>query len=140
SRAMIDPLKAALFKILPHHVLGAAPSLKRDSEFAKHPVGTGPYIFIKANNQGEVLLSAHKSHFKGTPGIERIVMKSYADQTIMAQSLMYNSLDLITYVSPRDLGEVVGDAKLNVLPYDALSFSFFGLNTDRGILRDKRVR
>jgi peptide/nickel transport system substrate-binding protein len=140
SRAMVDPLRATLFKILPHHVLGAAPSLKRDSEFARHPVGTGPYSFVKANNQGEVLLSSHKTYFKGKPGIERIVMKSYADQTIMAQSLMYNSLDLITYVSPRDLGEVVGDAKLSVLPYDALSFSFFGLNTDRGVLRDKRVR
>jgi peptide/nickel transport system substrate-binding protein len=140
TRAMVDPLKATLFKILPHHVLGAAPSLKRDSDFAKSPTGTGPYIFVKANNQGEVLLSANKKYFKGAPAIERIVMKSYADQSIMAQSLMYNSLDMITYVSPRDLGEVLGDAKLSVIPYDALSFSFFGLNTDRGILKDKRVR
>lgn len=140
TRAMVDPLRASLFKILPHHALGAAPSLKRDSEFARQPIGTGPYSLVKVSNQGEILLSANKSYFKGAPGIERIVMKSYADQTIMAQSLMYNSLDLITYVSPRDLGEVVGDAKLSVLPYDALSFSFFGLNTDRGILRDKRVR
>ena len=58
----------------------------------------------------------------------------------MAQSLMYESLDLITYVSPRDLGEILGDAKLSVLPYDALSFSFFAMNTQRGILKDKRVR
>ena len=67
-------------------------------------------------------------------------MKSYADQSVMAQSLMFNSLDLITYVSPRDLGEVVGDKKLGVVPYDALSFSFFAMNTSRGPLRDKRVR
>lgn len=140
TRAMVDPLKATLFKILPHHLLGAAPSLKRDSEFAKNPVGTGPYSFVKANSQGEVLLSANKKYFKGAPGIDRVIMKSFADQSIMAQSLMYNSLDMITYVSPRDLGEVLGDAKLSVIPYDALSFSFFGLNTDRGILRDKRVR
>lgn len=140
TRAMVDPLRAMMFKILPAHVVGAAPGLKRDSEFAKAPIGTGPYSFVKANAQGEILLAANPKYFKGKPQLEQLVMKSYADQNVMAQSLMFNSLDLITYVSPRDLGEVMGDHKLSVLPYDALSFSFFGMNTSRGVLRDKRVR
>lgn len=140
TRAMVDPLRALMFKILPTHLTGAAPSLKRDSEFAKNPIGTGPYIFVKANNQGEILLQANPKYFSGKPKIDRVIMKAYSDQSIMAQSLMYNSLDLVTYVSPRDLGEVMGDNKLSVVPYDALSFSFFGMNTDRGILKDKRVR
>lgn len=140
SRAMVDPLRAMLFKIVPSHILGSAPALKRDSSFAKAPVGTGPYMFAKASSQGELLLQANPDYFGGKPAIDRVVMKSYADQSIMAQSLMYESLDLITYVSPRDLGEILGDAKLSVLPYDALSFSFFAMNTQRGILKDKRVR
>ncbi len=139
-RALVDPLRVMMFKILPAHLVGAAPSLKRDSDFAKAPVGTGPYQFVKANNQGEVLLSANSKYFAGKPKIEHIVMKSYSDQSIMAQSLMFNSLDLVTYVSPRDLGEVLGDNKLSVVPYDALSFSFFGMNTTRPALKDKRVR
>ncbi len=139
-RALVDPLRVMMFKILPNHVVGAAPSLSRDSEFAKNPTGTGPYQFVKANPQGEVLLTANARYFKGKPAIENIVMKAYSDQSIMAQSLMFNSLDLVTYVSPRDLGEVMGDAKLSVVPYDALSFTFFGMNTQRGALKDKRVR
>jgi peptide/nickel transport system substrate-binding protein len=140
TRALLDPLRAMLFKIVPAHVLGAAPALKRDGSFAKTPIGTGPYTFVKASPQGEVLLEANAGYFGGKPTIDRIVMKAYADQSIMAQSLMYESLDLITYVSPRDLGEILGDNKLSVLPYDALSFSFFAMNTQRGILKDKRVR
>jgi peptide/nickel transport system substrate-binding protein len=139
-RALVDPLRVMMFKILPNHVVGAAPSLSRDSDFAKNPIGTGPYQFVKANAQGEVLLSSNARYFKGKPAIENIVMKAYSDQSVMAQSLMFNSLDLVTYVSPRDLGEVMGDAKLSVVPYDALSFSFFGMNTQRGALKDKRVR
>jgi peptide/nickel transport system substrate-binding protein len=140
TRALLDPLRAMLFKIVPAHVLGAAPALKRDGSFAKNPIGTGPYTFVKATPQGEALLEANAAYFGGKPTIDRIVMKAYADQSIMAQSLMYESLDLITYVSPRDLGEILGDNKLSVLPYDALSFSFFAMNTQRGILKDKRVR
>jgi peptide/nickel transport system substrate-binding protein len=139
-RALVDPLRVMMFKVLPAHIVGASPSLRRDSDFAKNPVGTGPYAFVKANAQGEVLLQANAKHFGGKPKIDRLVMKAYADHNVMAQSLMFNSLDLVTYVSPRDLGEILGDNNLGVVPYDALSFSFFGMNTTRTALKDKRVR
>jgi len=140
KRAVVDPLKYMLFKILPSHKLGAAPSLKRSSGFTKAPIGTGPYVFEKSNSQGEVLLHANAKYFRGKPNMGKIVMKSYADQSVMSQSLMFKSLDLVTYVSPRDLGEILGDKTLSVVPYDALSFSFFAMNTSRGILKNKRVR
>ena len=140
SRALTDPMRTLMFKILPAHILGSAPALLRSSEFAKHPVGTGPYSVVKVSGHGEVLLTANSKYFRGAPQIPHIVMKAYSDQNVMAQSLMFNSLDLVTYVSPRDLGEMMGDSKLNVVPYDALSFSFFAMNNARGVLRDKRVR
>ena len=140
SRAMTDPLRLLTFKILPAHVLGSTAYLTRGSEFAHHPIGTGPYSFVRATSGGEVMLSANQKYFRGRPQIPQMVMKSYADQNVMAQSLMFNSLDLVTYVSPRDLGELLGDNKLVVVPYDALSYSFFAMNTSRGILKDKRVR
>jgi peptide/nickel transport system substrate-binding protein len=140
ARAVLDPLRAMTFKILPAASLGATPTLRRDAAFVKQPIGTGPYRFVKATPQGEIVLAANDAYFGGKPKIPQIVMKAYADQNVMAQSLMFDSIDLVTYVSPRDLGEVGGDARLSVLPYDALSFSFVALNTQRGVLKDKRVR
>lgn len=140
ARAMTDPLRVMGFKILPAHILASTPALRRDSKFASMPVGTGPYRLLKVNDHGEVVLEAFNRYFAGKPTIPTIVMKSYADQSVMAQSLMFNSLDLITWVSPRDLSEIMGDRNLGVIPYDALSFSFFAMNTSRGILGDKRVR
>ncbi|NDE15814.1 hypothetical protein EBZ80_12875 [bacterium] len=141
-RASSDPLRMLMFKVLPATAFSGmkAGGLFRDSSFAQQPVGTGPYQFIKSNKQGEVLLRANKAYFGGAPKIETIVMKSYADQSVMAQSLMFNSLDLITYVSPRDLGEIMADKRLLLLPYDALSYSFVGLNNSRPVLADRRVR
>ena len=139
-RALMDPLKACTFKILPAHKLGSSPSLKRSSQFSKKPIGTGPYAFIKNSAQGEVLLEANNKYFRGAPQIKQLVMMSFSDQSIMAQSLMFNSLDLITYVSPRDIGEILGDKNLTAVPYDALSFSFFAMNTERTLLKDRRVR
>ena len=141
-RAVSDPLRMLMFKVLPASAfVGNKPgALFRESSFAQHPIGTGPYQFIKSNKQGEVLLRANSSYFGGIPKIETIVMKSYADQSVMAQSLMFNALDLITYVSPRDLAEIMADKRLLLLPYDALSYSFVALNTSRPALSDRRVR
>lgn len=140
NRAMVDPLQALLFKILPAHALKDSKALKRQSSFAMKPIGTGAYQIEKINDQGEVLLTANDEYFRGKPKIKHILMKPFNDQTIMAQSLMFNALDLITYVSPRDFGEVSGDQKISLMPYDALSFSFLAMNNSRGPMKDKRFR
>jgi peptide/nickel transport system substrate-binding protein len=140
SRSSIDPLRFMTFKIMPDYLLGSLAALKRVSEFAAKPVGTGPFRFVDANAQGELLLEANSGYYGAKPTIERMVMKAYSDQNVMSQALMFNSLDLVTYVSPRDLNEILGDKKLKTVPYDALSFSFIATNTERGILKDKRVR
>lgn len=140
SRAAMDPMRYLMFKILPDHIVGKAGYLKRDSEFSKNPIGTGPYKFVSYSQSGEVLLAANDEYYEGVPKIKNIIMKNYADQNIMAQSLMYGALDLVTYVSPRSLDEVVGDKRLGVVPYDALSYSFIALNNQKGVLKNKTVR
>lgn len=140
KRAVVDPLRHLTFKILPAHHLSAADGFTRDSFLTKNPVGTGPYRFEKASAQGEVLVAANEGYFGGKPIIPSIVLKTYSDQSVMAQSLMFNSLDLITYVSPRDLDEITADKRLRVVPYDALSYSFFAHNTARPVLKDRNVR
>ena len=139
-RALSDPIRPLLFKVLPDHILGKVDVLKRDDAFVKQPVGTGPYQFAKTNAQGEILLQANTSYWRGLVKIPQIVMKPYADRTIMAQSLMYKALDLVTFISPKDTNEIRGDRQLRLIPYDALSFSFLALNNLHPVLKDRRVR
>ncbi len=138
-RAVFDPLVAMIFKILPAHKF-RQPQITKDSDFVKAPLGTGPYMFDEAHSQGEMRLKANLQYFKGAPHIKEIIMKSYADQTVMTQSLLFKSLDLVTYVSPRDLSEVEGDASYHVVPYDGLSYSFIAMNIKNSFLKDKKVR
>ena len=67
-------------------------------------------------------------------------MKFYADKNVMSQSLLYKALDLVTFVSPRDLNEIMGDKSLSLIPYDAQSFSFFAMNNKSQVLRNPAVR
>ena len=67
------------------------------------PIGTGKYRFVKLNKTGEILLKRNEQYFGKKPNIEEIIMKFYADKNVMSQSLLYKALDLVTFVSPRDL-------------------------------------
>src|SRR5438046_8788846 len=58
----------------------------------------------------------------------------------MAQALMFNAVDMIVLVNPRNLPEVQGDKRFVLQPYNALSYSFFGYNVRNPLLADRRVR
>src|SRR5258708_8810299 len=58
----------------------------------------------------------------------------------MAQALMFNAIDMIVLVNPRNLPEVQGDKRFVLQPYNALSYSFFGYNVRNPLLADRRVR
>jgi len=139
-RSLKDPLKNLMFKILPHHQLKNISGLNRQSEFSQRPVGTGPYQLSNKTSQGELLLKASNHYYQGKVGIPSILVRSFNDPTIMAQALMYNSINLIPYVSPRDLPEVSQDAKIGIIPYDALSFTFIAFNNRRTYLKKKWFR
>jgi peptide/nickel transport system substrate-binding protein len=58
----------------------------------------------------------------------------------MTQALMFNAIDMIVLVNPRDIPEIQGDKRFILQPYNALSYSFFGYNVRNPLLADKRVR
>ena len=53
---------------------------------------------------------------------------------------MFNAIDMIVLVNPRDIPEIQGDKRFILQPYNALSYSFFGYNIRNPLLADKRVR
>lgn len=138
TRALKDPLRPLLIKILPHTMLSQG--LDRNSDIAKNPVGTGPYRVIKISPQGEVLLERNSGYFGAKPSIDKIIMKPFTDPTILSQSLMYGGVDLSTKVTNQDLQEVMADNRLEVVSYDNLSYSFLAFNLRKKLLGDKKFR
>ena len=52
----------------------------------------------------------------------------------MTQALMFNAIDMIVLVNPRDIPEIQGDKRFVLQPYNALSYSFFGYNIRNPLL------
>lgn len=140
KRPILNALAKFSFKIIPRHGPANSQFLTREDPFARSPIGTGPYMLKTVTGDGEVVLLANPDYFKGRAHIDKFIAKPFADQNIMAQALMFNAVDMIVLVNPRNLPEVQGDKRFVLQPYNALSYSFFGYNLRNPLLAERRVR
>jgi peptide/nickel transport system substrate-binding protein len=140
KRPVLNALGKLTFKVIPKHALEGRDWLTRTDPFVQNPIGTGPYKLDRVGGDGEYVLVANDRYYKGRPHIDRIVMRPFADQNIMTQALLFNALDMIVQVSPKDLPQIDGDKRFVLTPYNALSYSFFAYNLRHPVLADRRVR
>ena len=140
KRPILNALAKFSFKIIPRHGPRNPQFLTREDPFVRAPIGTGPYILRTVTGDGEVVLQANPDYFKGRAHIDKFIAKPFADQNIMTQAMMFNAVDMIVLVNPRNLPEVQGDKRFVLQPYNALSYSFFGYNLRNPMLADRKVR
>jgi peptide/nickel transport system substrate-binding protein len=140
KRPILNALAKFSFKIIPQHGPTNKEFLTRDDPFVQRPIGTGPYQLKTVTPEREIVLTANEGYFKGRAHINQFSAKPFADQNIMTQALMFNAIDMIVLVNPRDIPEIEGDKRFVLKSYNALSYSFFGYNMRNPLLADKRVR
>jgi peptide/nickel transport system substrate-binding protein len=140
KRPILNALAKFSFKVIPKHGPSNPLYLTRDDPFVRNPIGTGPYILKNITAEREIILTANENYFKARPHVDKFIAKPFADQNIMTQALMFNAIDMIVLVNPRDIPELQGDKRFILQPYNALSYSFFGYNVRNPLLADKRVR
>jgi peptide/nickel transport system substrate-binding protein len=143
TKPLLNVFGRFTFKIMPSFMLEDVSFLRGDEDLLiyKHPIGTGPYMFQSQHgSSAEVVLKANGNFHLGTPYIGKIVMRPFADQNIITQTLLFGGIDMEVRVPSRDIAEIQGDSRFELAPYSTLSYSFFGYNMRNPILAIKEVR
>ena len=96
--------------ILPKHLLIGKDL--RHTEFNYHPIGTGLYKFVTSPHGGEgqgeggfsneIILKANEDYFNGRPYLDKIIVKTFANQKIMWARLMRGEIDFSSGINPSD--------------------------------------
>jgi peptide/nickel transport system substrate-binding protein len=140
KRPVVNALGRLSFKVLPTFALKRPDLLSRDDPFVQEPVGTGPFQLSQVSAEGDVVMEANPGYYKGRPHLDRMVLKPFADKNVLTQGLLFNAVDMIVEVNPRDIAQIEGDKRFNLYPYNALSYAFFGHNCRNPHLAKKEVR
>ncbi|HWT05373.1 MAG TPA: peptide ABC transporter substrate-binding protein [Xanthomonadales bacterium] len=126
------------YRVLPHHLLEHETSLDR-ADFNTHPVGTGPYKFVRWDRAQSVTYEANAAYFGGAPHIPKIVVRIIPDFTTLAVELRTHHVDL-GRLDPNGFNLLRGAEGIDGELITANAFGAYLLNMARPPLDDLRVR
>jgi peptide/nickel transport system substrate-binding protein len=129
------------FSIMPAHLLEGQDVTT--SPLARHPIGTGPYIFKEWETGQRIVLDANPDYFEGEPYIQRVIYRVIPDQATMFLELKNQSIDLMSltpaqYTRQTDTKEFKRD--YNRYKYLANGYTYLGFNLDDPKFKSRKVR
>lgn len=133
------PEDKLFFKILPAHAFNNNTKISRTDPFRTKPLGTGPYSLVRYNDDNSVTFQAHAGYRRAV-GIPEIVMREVSDKNYQAKLLIYESLEALVRVLPRDLAMLKNNRKVELYPYQTNSWWYVGFNLKRAPFDDIHVR
>ena len=126
------PTNLVIPQIIP---AGAGPDI------ASHPVGTGPYRFVRHLPDDRVELAAFEDYWAGRPANEGLVLRVVPDEVMRGLELRKGTIDVVVNdVSPDILYQLRRDEHLQTTTAPGVDYQYIGINLLDPALGDVRVR
>jgi peptide/nickel transport system substrate-binding protein len=111
------------------------------AEISSHPVGSGPFRFVSAQLDKEVIVERNPDYWGAKARLERVRFMVVPDTTTRALELRKGSADLEINAMPPDMVFTLErDPKLQVLHAPGTILQYLAFNLRDPILRNARVR
>jgi peptide/nickel transport system substrate-binding protein len=111
-------------------------------EMTRHPVGSGPFKFVSAETDREVIVERNDDYWGEKPKLARVRFAVVPDGTTEALELRKGSCDLSinSYITPDMVLTLSRDPNLVVQSSPGTRLAYLGFNLRDPILKDVRVR
>jgi peptide/nickel transport system substrate-binding protein len=131
-----QPLEHLGFSILPKHKFTST-TVAPDSEFSSRPVGTGPMKGSKGRREVRFDVFPNVHH---AAKIDVLSLSEGVDPYVSVQTLVNGGVHGLISVPPNLRPDVAAQDDVALKSYDLRSWWFIAVNTNKGPLKDKRVR
>lgn len=109
-------------------------------EFARRPVGTGPYRVAEFVPDDRLILEPHDDYFGGKPTASRIIFKVIPEIQARVTALIAGEVDLITNVPPDQLPVLQRASDIEIRSIPLANCHVLRYNCNHPVLKDKRLR
>jgi peptide/nickel transport system substrate-binding protein len=111
------------------------------ADFAQHPIGSGPFRFVSAEQDNEIVLERSVTYFRGAPTVERARFRIVPDAVVRALELRKGSADLEFNSLTPDMVSVLAHTKdLEVAEQPGTILTYLAFNCQDSILSRTEVR
>jgi peptide/nickel transport system substrate-binding protein len=109
--------------------------------FREHPIGTGPYRFVRYAVDDQLELAAFENHYEGRPRNDGVILKVVPDDIMRGLELRKGTMDLdVNDLAPDIVNQLRREPHLQMVQSPGTDYQYVGLNLRDPILRDLRVR
>jgi peptide/nickel transport system substrate-binding protein len=142
-RTVVFHLKEAYASFLVNLIPNAAGIVPANApaDFARHPIGSGPFKFISQSQDEVVELLRNEDYFNGAPAIEFLHFRIVPDAVVRALELRKGSADLeMSSLSPDLIPALVKQPRLALTERPGTNIAYLGINLEDSVLAHKEVR
>jgi peptide/nickel transport system substrate-binding protein/oligopeptide transport system substrate-binding protein len=114
---------------------------ERGEAFGQRPVGTGPFRFVRWQRNREIILEANPDYYGGRPFLDRLDYRVFPGTIYeqMWEEFTRGELE-DTPIPAKDRARLIASDGYQYIRRPMFSLRFYGLNTKRPPLNDRRVR
>ncbi len=111
-------------------------------EITQHPIGSGPFRFVSAETDREVVVERNDDYWGEKPKLTRLRFAVVPDETTEALELRKGTGDLAinSYLTPDTVVALESDPNLEVEHSPGTRLAYLGFNLRDPVLKDARVR
>lgn len=134
---LAEPFPSFPFNLVPVGIVpaGAGASVQR------HPIGTGPYRFVRHAVDDRIELAAFVEYHGGPPRNEGIVIKIVPDDVMRGLELKKGTMDLVVNdLGPDIVHQLKQDGGLRTVEAPGVDYQYVGLNLRDPVLSNVLVR
>ena len=88
------PLQEGGKPILPAHVLERETNFN-EGTLSSHPIGTGPFRFVRWDRGSKIVLERFDGYFRGTPKLQRVELRIIPSDETLLNELALHHVDLV---------------------------------------------
>jgi peptide/nickel transport system substrate-binding protein len=105
----------------------------------EHPIGTGPFRFVKWEKGNQIVLERNDTYYGTKPSFKTLVFKPIADGPARRQALEAGDIDGYDLVDPADT-QALSDAGFQILKRPAFNVAYIGFNQSIKPLDNPKIR
>lgn len=123
------------------HIVCPRHAEERGQDFARHPCGTGPFVFEAWQPEVRIRMRRHPAWHGGTVGFEELVFIPMPEETTRVIELLAGNLEMcvVSWNIVNDLRQRYGD-EIEVQAAPSLSVRYIAFNTQKPPFSDVRMR
>ncbi|TBL76012.1 ABC transporter substrate-binding protein [Paenibacillus thalictri] len=113
---------------------------KGDDNFAKNPVGTGPFKFVSWQKDSQVVMEANADYWQGAPKLKKLTFKIIPNASNMSAAIRTGEIDIAAGIKPDVALQLKGQQDVKVVSNPGIRTFYISLDTTQEALAKKEVR